>query len=230
MTANNRLIASAFAAALSLLPVSAGATLMRAASFDEKVENAQSIVLGRCIKTESRLDPTGRWILTYSTFRVEKSLKGGPATEVTVVTPGGHVGNRYQDTIGVPDFKAGDERVLFVKNAKVGPTVLYMDQGAYEVAKDDRGEKIIIPVASDAVKVDAQRGLAVAPESARSLRAFENDVRISLRRSEVQRMQVIERERAKQQASIGSVLSRNKLLIALALLGAALATWQLLRR
>lgn len=230
MAANNRIISSAFAAALLLLPVTAGATLMRAASFDEKVEKARSIVLGECVRSESRLDPTGRWILTYSTFRVEKTFKGAPATEVTVVTPGGHVGNRYQDTIGVPDFKSGDERVLFVRDSKVGPTVLYFDQGTYEVAKDDRGEKMIVPVASDAVRIDTQRGLAVAPEGARTLRDFESDVRTSIRRQAMQRMRVIDRERPKEQTSIGSFLSSNKGLIALALIGAALATWQLLRQ
>jgi hypothetical protein len=218
------------AGALSLVPVPAGATLMRAASFDEKVDKAQSIVLGECIKSESRLDPTGRWILTYSTFRVEKSLKGAPATEVTVVTPGGQVGDRYQDTIGVPDFKKGDQRLLFVRNSQAGPTVLYFDQGTYEVTKDDRGEQMIVPIASDAVRVDTQRGLAVPEESPRSLREFETGVRDSIRRNAVQRMQVIERQRAKEQASIGSILSRNKGLIALALIGAALATWHFLRR
>jgi hypothetical protein len=230
MTANNRVFAGAFAAALALFPVSAGATLMRAATFDEKVEKAQSIVLGECVKTESRLDPTGRWILTYSTFRVEKSLKGAPATEVTVVMPGGHVGDRYQDTIGVPDFRAGDERLLFVKNSKAGPTVLYFDQGAYEVAKDDRGERMIIPVSSDAVRVDTQRGVAVAPETPRSLKDFESDVRASIRRTSAQRMQILEREQQKQQSSIWSIIDTNKGLIAIALIGAALATWRLLRR
>src|SRR6476620_5926017 len=100
MTTNNRtLFAVVLAAASTFVPVRAHATVAQAASFDEKVENAESIVLGRCVKTESRMDPSGRWIVTYSTFKVDQALKGQPASEVTVVTPGGEVNGIHQDTI-----------------------------------------------------------------------------------------------------------------------------------
>src|SRR5207249_9872727 len=114
------------AVALLLVAVRAAqATLAAAATFAEKVDNAASIILGRCIKTESRMDPTGRWILTFSTFQIEKSLKGTPATQITIVTPGGQIGGTHQDTIGIPQFREGDENVLFVKSSRLGPTVLY---------------------------------------------------------------------------------------------------------
>jgi len=75
MTPNNRL--TALAAALVLLAVPAAhAAIAVAASFDDKVDNAAAIILGKCIRTESKYDPSGRWIVTYSTFAVEKSFKG----------------------------------------------------------------------------------------------------------------------------------------------------------
>jgi hypothetical protein len=224
MTTNNRtLFAVVLAAASTFVPVRAHATMAQAATFDEKVENAESIVLGRCLRTESRMDPTGRWILTYSTFKVDQSLKGQPASEVTIVTPGGELNGVHQDTIGIPAFHAGDQNVLFVKNSKVGPTVLYFDQGAYEV-KDG----VVQPVPSEVVRMDTQRGVAVAPEQARTVRDFQSEVNASIRRVTANRMEMVHRGAA--QNSILSVLSRNKLLVAIALLGAALATWQLLRR
>jgi len=210
-----------------LLAVEANATISRAIGFDEKVDKAAAIVLGTCVNNVSRWDAAGKWILTYSTFRIEKAMKGEPAQEMTIVTPGGAVNGIHQETIGVPKFEVGDEHVVFVKNTRVGPTVLYFDQGAYAV-ENIRGERVVRPAVSAAVLVDTQRGMAV--ESPSTLREFEQRVSARIReRREIERMQVLEREK-REQASIGNVLKRNKTLVALALIGAILATLQLVKR
>jgi hypothetical protein len=232
MAPNNRFLTAFALAAIALVASAADAAVASAASFDEKVDNAAAIILGRCIKTESRFDPTGRWIVTYSTFTVEKSFKGAAGSEITLVTPGGSVGSLHQSTIGVPEFRQGDENVVFVKNNRLGPTVLYFDQGAYEVRRE-RGERMIAPVPSSLVTVDTQRGLAVAPEGEpRTLQRFESDVRDSIRTmaERKQKMEAMPRPKAPQPPSLRSVLAANKLLLALALLGVALATWHVLRR
>lgn len=231
MTPNNRILSIVATTALLAAAPAAHATLAVAAPFDQKVENAATIVLGKCVKTESRMDPTGRWILTYSTFQVEKSIKGEAGTQVTVVTPGGQIGTTRQETIGIPQFHEGDENVLFVKNSEAGPTVLYFDQGAYDVTIDSHGDKIIAPVPSTLVKIDTQRGVAVPSELPRSLNAFQADVQEAMfnaRRRHIENEMIAAKRH--QQASLGSVLSRYKFVIAAALLGAAFATWQLLRR
>jgi hypothetical protein len=220
--------AVALAAALALLPICAEATVSRAISFDDKVTNAASIILGKCVRQESRWDDAQRWILTYSTFEVERAIKGLPARQITIVTPGGSVGSIHQDTIGVPKFTVGDEHIVFVRNTAVGPSVLYFDQGAYAVAREG-SERIVKPVVSAAVLVDSQRGMAVAPESPRTLREFEASVRDTVRRKEAMRMEMVEREK-REQASLVNVLRRNKMLVLLALAGAVLATWQLVKR
>lgn len=158
MTPNNRLAALALATLLAV--PAAHAAVAVAASFDDKVENAAAIILGRCIRTESKMDPSGRWIVTYSTFAVEKTFKGGAAGEMTVVTPGGTVGSLHQSTVGVPDFREGDEHVLFVKNTNLGPTVLYFDQGTYEVRTDGHGDRVVAPLPTNLVIMDTQRGMA----------------------------------------------------------------------
>ncbi|HUP61324.1 MAG TPA: hypothetical protein VNA69_12980 [Thermoanaerobaculia bacterium] len=216
------------AATLILLPLQASATLSKAMSFDDKVQNAQSIILGKVIRSESRWDGAHRWILTYTTFRIEKSLKGFPAQEITVVTPGGSVDGIRQETIGVPQFREDEEHVLFVRNSQAGPTVLYFDQGAYDVVTV-RGERIVQPAVSSAVLIDTQRGMAVSPEGPRTLREFESSVRESIRRREANRMEMLEREK-REQTSISNVLKRNRILVLLALAGALLATWQLVKR
>ena len=230
MAPNNRLLALAAAALLSA--PAARAAIAVAATFDEKVENATAIIVGKCVRQESRYDPTGRWILTYSTFQVEKTLKGNALPELTLVTPGGAVGDIHQSSIGIPAFREGAENVIFVKDSKVGPTVLYFDQGAYDVSTDERGEKIVSPVPSNLVKVDTQRGMAVAPnDEPQPMPQFERQVNDTIRelRDRKMRMGTLAAERLRREASLWSVVKENKWMVLLALVGIAFATWRLVR-
>jgi hypothetical protein len=229
MAANNQRTALAFAAVLALTPVVAEATIARAVQFDEKVERANAIIVGKVVSQQSSWDANRQRILTYSTFEVEETLKGFPAREVTIVTPGGIVGDVAQDYVGVPRFNTGGEHVVFVRNTKAGPTVLFFEQGAYRVDKDSRGDRMVTPLVTSAVLVDTQRGAAVSPEGRRSLRAFEGNVRESVQRHEAMRMDMI-KHREREQASFWNQVRRNKWIVIVALIGAMLATWQFVRR
>ncbi len=163
-----------------LLSVSAAeGSVARAIPFETKVQSAESIVQGRCIRTESRMDPSGKWILTHSTFEVSNSFKGEAAKQITVVTPGGKVGALHQETIGVPRFESGQERVLFVKAQQTGPSILYFDQGTYEVVRQGN-QMMVTPVASELVLVDEASGKIRDGESPRSLEQFEKAVSVAL--------------------------------------------------
>jgi hypothetical protein len=217
------------AAVSALIPLQASATISRAIAFDDKVDNAAAIVLGKCVDNVSRWDAAGKWILTYSTFQIEESIKGQPAQRITLVTPGGEVKGIHQETIGVPKFDVGDDHVLFVKNTSVGPTVLYFEQGDYSV-ENVRGERVVKPAVTAAVLVDTQRGMAVTPEQPSTLREFEERERARMKqRDDFERMQVMERQK-REQASLGNILRHNKTLVVLALIGALLATLQLIKR
>ncbi|HEV2720250.1 MAG TPA: hypothetical protein VG323_09550 [Thermoanaerobaculia bacterium] len=226
MTPNNRL--AALALTLALAAPAAQASMATAAPFEEKVDNAAAIIVGRCVKNESRWDPSGRWILTYSTFEVSKTIKGAPVQRITIVVPGGSVGGVHQSSVGLPAFNEGSENVLFIRNTKVGPTVLYFDQGAYNVTTNARGEKIIAPVPSDAVHVDEQRGVAVPAEGPRTLDEFKADVDRVTRTH--QKMELV-RERPKPPGtSLRAMILGNKLVLAALALGLLIAAWQLFRR
>jgi hypothetical protein len=220
--------ALALAAVLALAPLTANATISRAMKFEDKVENAAAIVLGECVSQQSRWDEARNWILTYSTFRVEKTLKGMPAQEITIVTPGGVVGNIAQDVVGVPKFRKGDQHVVFVRQSQAGPTVLYLEQGDYHVVKEG-GERVVRPSVSSSVLIDTGRGAAIAPEPDRSLRAFETAVRDTVKRHELTKMEMLDRQK-RTESSIWTHIQRNKILVALALIGAVLASWQLYKR
>jgi hypothetical protein len=208
------------------------ATIAELATFDEKVENAATIVLGTCVKTSSHWDAAHRWIVTDSTFRIEKVLKGSAGvSELTIVTPGGSVEGLHQETIGVPRFQAGDERVLFVKMTRSGPTVLYFDQGAYDV-RTEGGRKMIAPVTSKLIKLDSNGAPVTDNEPARDLSRFEGDVQQSIRAvgDGKQKMTTLPATKQQKETSLVEVLKRNPLLVTLALAGLALATWRLVRR
>lgn len=235
MTPNNRtlpLAALLLAGAAVFTAPPAQAALAEAATFDEKVNNAQAILVGRVVKRESRFSDDRRQILTYTTFKVEKTLKGGTPQEVTIVTPGGKVGDVTQTTIGVPVFSEGTDNLIFVRDSKAGPTVLYFDQGAYDVVKDDRGDRLVVPVTSDAVLVDTQRGVAVAAEGPVSLRTFEGSIRAVESRSRHNRMAVMESRprQGQRKPSIWTDIADNAWIIAVAVLGTIVATIPLIKR
>jgi len=229
MTANNRLAVFSLASLLVVGATPGKASVAAFASFDEKVENAAAIVVGKCIRTESRFDPTGRWIVTYSTFAVEQSLKGTAAQTVTVVTPGGSVNGIHQESVGIPSFHEGSENVLFIRDSKLGPTLLYFDQGAYDVRRDGGGEAVVAPVASDMVHIDTQRGVAVPAEAPRTLQQLRSDIERSMRERH-QQMSMIPSRAQTTRATLTSIILDNKLVIGAAILGVALAAWQLWRR
>ena len=227
-----RPLLATLALATALLALDAHATLQRAIDFDEKVDKAAAIVLGKVVRTHSEWDPSHRWILTYSTFTVEQTLKGTAPAEVTLVTPGGSVGGIHQSTIGIRPFREGDENVVFIKNTAAGPTVLYFDQGAYDIATDDRGEKQVVPLTTGAVHVDTQRGVAVESEHPRALRDFAREVRESMERTRGNKMELVRAKQRQQQAeaSFGGTVAKYKLLVILAIVGTLLATSHFFRR
>src|ERR1700694_1143449 len=98
-------LALVLALAVSLVAGRAAASVARAIAFDEKVDRAEAVILGKCVHLRTEWDPAHRWILTYSTFKVEKVLKGPPSDELTLVTPGGTIDGIHQGTSGVRPFR-----------------------------------------------------------------------------------------------------------------------------
>jgi hypothetical protein len=122
--------------------------------------------------------------------------------------------------------------VLFVKNSRLGPTVLYFDQGTYDVSTDAHGERVVAPLPTNLVIMDTQRGMAVAPaDEPRTVRQFETAVRESLRTSMERKQKMSATLPIKPRPStFAESFGKNKLLILLALAGTLVAGWQLFRR
>ncbi|HEY0592234.1 MAG TPA: hypothetical protein VGF40_10740 [Thermoanaerobaculia bacterium] len=177
--------------ALALLALPAAGTVARVVSFEEKVDAADAIVLGRIVATESAWDPTHRWILTRSTLQVEKALRGTPAPQLTLVTPGGTVDGVRQETVGIPSFSKGDEHVVFVRSTAAGPTVAFFEQGLFDVARDARGAVMVQPASSELILLDptGRRSTAATRASApETLDAFQRRIDEAARANEQRRL------------------------------------------
>lgn len=213
----------------------AGATVARYVPFDQKVDEAEAIVLGTVTATRSAFDPSGRWILTTATIEVGKSLKGAPGGTIEVTVPGGTVDGIRQETVGVPSFRPGDERVLFVRRDRLGPTVLYLDQGSYEIRKDSAGRRTVAPASSDLVLLDDQTGKIAPAEEIRSLDSFEREVNLASERVRRQRLNAaavskgVTSERSWRSAT-AEFLDENKVLMILLGIGLLISLIPIIRR
>ena len=166
--------------ALTLLCASTlPASVAKAMQFEEKVDRADAVVLGEVVRSSSRFEQGGKWIVTDTTVKVEKTFKGQSVGEVVLTTPGGSVGGLHQQTVGVPRLENGAERVLFLKELKDGgTTIVGMAQGAYEVTKASDGKQIVLPMSSELILVDERTGMVVAAEESRkTVDQFEAAVR-----------------------------------------------------
>ena len=154
-------------------------------AFQSAVTEREARKLGMTIQDDQRtlIDISG----TPTAFRtaVAKEVRLGSMTfrnvSFAVITPGGVLNGLHQETIGVPRFSEGEQNVLFIRNDRVGPSVLYLDQGAYRVSEDGQ----VAPVPSDLVLIDSQTGRArsTADEGSRTLEDFERQVeRVAARR------------------------------------------------
>jgi hypothetical protein len=106
------------AVALFLLLASSGVAqaLMLEMSLEELADGADAIVVGTVISTSSRWDADHISIYTEVVVSVEERLKGSVGGDtVTVVVPGGAVGETAQWVSDTPVFEMGENAVLFLK-------------------------------------------------------------------------------------------------------------------
>lgn len=162
---------------------SLSATVLLPADFREVVAGSQLIVYGRVADVRPEWTPDRRRIDSIVTFEAGTYLKGGPGPVVTFRVPGGQIGRYKSMTIGAPEFRAGEEAVLFLTAR--GPAmaqVFGLNQGVFRVRVDARtGRRAVVPpalVGDAGAPVVVRRGAPERPSIA--LDAFEGQVRTAL--------------------------------------------------
>jgi hypothetical protein len=123
---------------LGLVPA-LSATVLVPAEFREIVSGSQIIVHGRISDIRPEWIEGRRRIESVITLDASSFYRGTSSSSVTFRVPGGQIGRYKSITVGAPEFKAGDEVVLFLKAQ--GPTVPHvfgLNQGDFRVQVDGR--------------------------------------------------------------------------------------------
>jgi hypothetical protein len=106
------------ATALALIAVSrpTPASLVRAMDLVELTTNAGRVVVAEVLSVRSDWDKGRRWIYTTVELQVAEVWKGDMPRngKLTVVQPGGSVGDIEMTVHGLRAFRAGDRAVLFL--------------------------------------------------------------------------------------------------------------------
>ena len=84
---------------------------------------ADVVVHASVVRTSSALGKGGGQIFTAVVLKPIETWKGDPRDEITVVVPGGAVGDLSQTVQGVAEFRSGEEVVVFLRER--GPDGIY---------------------------------------------------------------------------------------------------------
>jgi len=106
---------------------------------------ADAVVRGQVVSRRSAWTRAGGQIFTTISLRALETWKGAPAKELTILVPGGEVGDLAQTVAGAAVFQDGEEVVVFLhRSAPAVFGVLRMALGKFSVApgravRDRRG-------------------------------------------------------------------------------------------
>ena len=120
-------------------------TVLVPAEFREIVAGSQLIVHGRVVDVRSEWVDGRSRIESFVTIEAATFYRGSPAPTVTFRTPGGEAGRYKSVTVGAPEFRVGDEAVLFLKtDGPAGPQIFGLTQGLFRVRVDARtGRRLV---------------------------------------------------------------------------------------
>ena len=136
-----RCVRAAACLALSLAGSAAGGTTIERLSLEKMVQAAPVIVRAECVGKTTVRDAGEIW--TLSLFRVEQTWRGKAPATITVRLLGGSWGQITSHVSGVPQFRLGDDVVLFLQPTKRGDfAVVSWQQGTFRVRREVGGELV----------------------------------------------------------------------------------------
>lgn len=138
-----------FAGLILCVTPSLSATVLLPADFRQIVDGSQIIVYGRVTDVRAEWTAGRRRIESLVTIAASDFYKGTRSTTVTVRVPGGQIGRYKSVMVGAPEFKAGDEVVLFLEaQGPAVPQIFGLNQGVFRVRVDPRrGHRLVtVPI------------------------------------------------------------------------------------
>lgn len=116
----------------------AHASLVIALDTSELAKRADHIAVVDVLSVESAWDQAHRKIVTTIDLSVVESWKGGtlPASHVTVIQPGGTVGDVAMVVFGLSQFTPGERTMVFLRGKPSSAGVVGMAQGKRSMRRD----------------------------------------------------------------------------------------------
>lgn len=140
------LILVCFCVAIATYGARLHATTVLPADFTDMVARAPLIVHGTVADVTARADAGRRSIESVITLEVIAPLKGNAPRRVVFRVPGGQLGRYRRVMVGAPEFRPGDEVVLFLDGRPpVVPMPFGLSQGVYRVRRGG-GTAMVTPV------------------------------------------------------------------------------------
>lgn len=140
----SRCVATRVAVTLSILLgfSSLDATQIPSFSLRSITERADRVVHGRVESIETVKGGDGR-LRTRVDVSVNDTWKGPAEPRVTVVQASGVLGERWVRVVGEPEFRPGEEVVLFLVRTPAGDWVVApLSQGKFSVTRDAEGVRV----------------------------------------------------------------------------------------
>ena len=117
-----------------LLSGPARAAVAVPSSVEELARDADAVVRGRVVSKTARFTPDHRRIFTWVEVEPSSVWAGTAKGRVTVLVPGGVVGDIGQRVDGMPAFAQGEDVVVFLSGAEAGAfRVTGLAQGKFSV-------------------------------------------------------------------------------------------------
>jgi hypothetical protein len=160
------------------------ATVLIPAEFSEVVSGSQIIVHGRVVEVRSEWVEGRSRIESFITIESATFYRGSPVSSLTFRTPGGQVGRYKSVMVGAPEFRVGDEAVLFLKaRGPEVPRIFGLNQGLFRVTVDRRtGRRLVMRPPLVSHGASAERVVRGDPDRRLlTLDAFGAQVRATLR-------------------------------------------------
>jgi hypothetical protein len=109
---------------------SAEASMLRSMSLAELVNEADDIVVAKVLSVAAAWDPAHRRILSTIEVDVEETWKGSSESRhLTIVQPGGSVGDIEMTVHGMPTFSVAEKALLFLRRIAEREVVVGMSEG-----------------------------------------------------------------------------------------------------
>jgi len=103
-----------------LLCIVAQATTVPSVGLEDLVDQSETIVHGRVIRSWAAWDSAHKYIWTHHLIKVIDAVRGAGAAYVVASEPGGQVGGVGMMFAGVPVYQVGEETIVFLYRTPVG--------------------------------------------------------------------------------------------------------------